>query len=59
MKITEVTTRKPKAPLTPAEARIQTYKNQVKNAPDALERERQTQKRQKAYQKIRRAQEML
>lgn len=59
MKINELTTRKPQAPMTPAEARLQTYKNQVKNAQDALKRERQAQHRRNAHERIQSAQATL
>lgn len=56
MKITEITTVKPTKPLTPAQARINSLQQNAERAKDAVKRERDLQKQQKARDKLQRLQ---
>jgi hypothetical protein len=56
MKITEITTVKPVKPLTPAQARINLLTKTAERAKDAVKRERDLQKQQKARDTLQRLQ---
>ena len=59
MKITEIVAPKPQGPMTHAQARIHALKARVKTDQDLLRRERETQKRQREKDRIRKAQTAL
>lgn len=59
MKIAEITTTKPVKPLTPAQARINSLQNNVERAKDAVKRERDIQKQNKARDAVQRLQRQI